>query len=78
MEFMEGKTFEQLIFEEGKQFSEPEAFKLGSELLEIIEYLHQRNIIHRDIRIPNIMWDGQKIKVIDLGLAKEVTKNKKR
>lgn len=77
MEFIEGKTFEQLIFEDGKKFGETEAFKLGSELLEIIEYLHQHNIIHRDIRIPNIMWDGQKIKLIDLGLAKEITKNKK-
>lgn len=75
MEFIEGKTFEQLIFEEGKVFSERESFMLGCELLQIIASLQEANIVHRDIRIPNIMWDGKTIKVIDLGLAEKVPQN---
>lgn len=74
MEFIEGKTFEQLIFEEGKQYDERESFGLGYELVEILSILQQNNIVHRDIRIPNIMWDGRNIKVIDLGLAKKLSK----
>lgn len=72
MEYIEGKNFEQLIFEEGKVFCERESFLLGIELLEIIESLQQAEIVHRDIRIPNIMWNGNTIKVIDLGLAEKV------
>lgn len=72
MDYIEGKTFEQLIFEEGKVFNERESFRLGCELLQIIASLHEANIVHRDIRIPNIMWDGESIKVIDLGLAEKV------
>lgn len=74
MEFIEGKTFEQLIFEEGKQYGERESFRLGYELVEILSILQQNNIVHRDIRIPNIMWNGREIKVIDLGLAKKLSK----
>lgn len=74
MEYIEGKTFEQLIFEDGKQYDEIETFNLGYELLEVIEYLHQHNIVHRDIRIPNIMWTGRNLKVIDVGLAKNLSK----
>ncbi|WP_318508833.1 serine/threonine protein kinase [Bacillus sp. T3] len=72
MEYISGKTFEQLIFEEGRQFDELESFTLGYELVKIFSFLQQNNIVHRDIRIPNIMWDGDQIKVIDLGLAKKV------
>jgi serine/threonine protein kinase len=78
MEFIDGKTFEQLIFEEGKQFSEIETFQLGYMLLEVMEYLHKHNIVHRDIRIPNIMWVGETLKVIDVGLAKHLPQTDKR
>ncbi|WP_147534914.1 serine/threonine protein kinase [Bacillus marasmi] len=75
MEFIQGKNFEQLIFEEGIVFDERESFVLGNELLEIIAFLQEISIVHRDIRIPNIMWDGKQIKVIDLGLAEKVNIN---
>jgi serine/threonine protein kinase len=75
MEYINGKTFEQLIFEEGKQYGERESFTLSYELLEIIGSIQQEKIVHRDIRIPNIMWDGKNIKVIDVGLAKKVSNN---
>lgn len=69
MEFIDGKTFEQLIFSEGRKISEIEAFKIMDDLLQYIEYLHSQNIIHRDIRIPNVLLEGSKIRLIDLGLA---------
>ncbi|MEH7075405.1 serine/threonine-protein kinase [Neobacillus drentensis] len=72
MEFIEGKNFEQLIFSEGKRISEKEAFTIVNELLTPIEYLHNHKIIHRDIRIPNVITDGKKIKLIDLGLGRQL------
>ncbi|MBM7654788.1 serine/threonine protein kinase [Neobacillus cucumis] len=70
MEYIEGKNFEQLIFSEGWTITEPEAFKIADELLTLIEHLHHMNIIHRDIRIPNVIYDGTKIRLIDLGLGR--------
>jgi serine/threonine protein kinase len=70
MEYINGKNFEQLIFHEGKKFTETEAFKFADELLQYIEFLHGHNIIHRDIRIPNVIFDGTRIRLIDLGLGR--------
>ncbi|WP_249366969.1 MULTISPECIES: serine/threonine protein kinase [Neobacillus] len=72
MEYLKGKNYEQLIFSEGWKLSEREAFSIAYELLEMIGYLHERNIVHRDIRIPNVIFDGAAIKLIDLGLARSL------
>ncbi|MEH6907416.1 serine/threonine protein kinase [Neobacillus drentensis] len=72
MEFIEGLNFEQLIFIEGKKILEKEAFQIIYELLNPIEYLHDHHIIHRDIRIPNVISDGTKIRLIDVGLGKHL------
>ena len=44
-----------------------------SQLLEAIEYLHNKNICHRDIKPENILFDEEeeKIKVIDFGVSKK-------
>jgi serine/threonine protein kinase len=80
MEYIEGKTFEQLIFMDGKKFTEEESLVFGFKLLERMEILHQKGIVHRDLRIPNIMLEGNELKVIDFGLARWLkdTDNKKR
>ncbi|PLS01593.1 serine/threonine-protein kinase [Neobacillus cucumis] len=70
MEYIDGKNFEQLIFSEGWTISEQGAFQIADELLILMEYLHSRNIIHRDIRIPNVIFDGSKVRLIDLGLGR--------
>jgi serine/threonine protein kinase len=71
MEFIEGKNFEQLIFQHGRKYTEIEAFKIAKDVLELINYLHEQQIIHRDIRIPNVISNGSKIMLIDLGLARK-------
>jgi serine/threonine protein kinase len=80
MEYIHGKTFEQLIFTDGQKFTEQESLAFGFKLLERMEILHQNGIVHRDLRIPNIMLEGNELKVIDFGLARWLTDtdNKKR
>lgn len=71
MQYIEGKNFEQLIFHDGQKYSEFEAFTIAYELLDHINYLHEHHLIHRDIRIPNVIANGSKIVLIDLGLTRK-------
>lgn len=71
MEYIHGKNFEQLIFQDGHKYSEIEAFKIANDVLVLINYLHEQQLIHRDIRIPNVIANGSEIVLIDLGLARK-------
>lgn len=40
-------------------------------------YIHNQNIIHRDIKLQNVILDkDHKCKIIDFGLAKKVKSHK--
>ncbi|WP_396336448.1 WG repeat-containing protein [Fischerella sp. JS2] len=58
----------------GRRFSENEVVRLLQETLEVLAIVHQRNIVHRDIKPQNLMRrrsDG-KIVLIDFGAVKEI------
>ncbi len=58
----------------GRRFSESEVVRLLQEILEVLVLVHERNIIHRDIKPQNLMRrrsDG-KIVMIDFGAVKEI------
>ena len=74
-EFVNGKTFSALLKErqQNKQaFSEPEVIKWLIDILPILDYIHERGIIHRDISPDNIMQpEGEELPVlIDFGVGK--------
>ncbi|WP_108671463.1 serine/threonine protein kinase [Peribacillus acanthi] len=69
MEKVHGKTFDDLIFQEGKSYTFIESVYIVRALLQIANYLHRKNIVHRDLRIPNILTNGDQLFVIDFGLA---------
>jgi len=43
--------------------------KVMTQLVDILQYLHHRNIAHRDIKPSNIMYDGFDVSLIDFGTA---------
>jgi serine/threonine protein kinase, bacterial len=69
MEWVQGNTFEDLIFRNHYTYGEKDVIKILLELLRIVENFHQKGIIHRDLRIPNIIEQNGKLFIIDFGLA---------
>ena len=53
-EFIEGKDLSSEIGQ-GKKWGELETVRLLIEILEVLEYVHEKNVIHRDLKPHNIM-----------------------
>ncbi|MCI0711335.1 MAG: tetratricopeptide repeat protein [Chloroflexi bacterium] len=52
---------------------EPEKINLIIQLLQALDYLHRRGIIHQDLKPSNVMISNGHLKVLDFGLARERT-----
>ncbi|WP_134686681.1 serine/threonine protein kinase [Brevibacillus migulae] len=70
MTYMTGSTVEDLLFENHREYPQLKALQLVMEIAEIVLHLHQRGIIHRDVRIPNVILREGKPYLIDFGLAR--------
>ncbi|WP_310259024.1 serine/threonine protein kinase [Fictibacillus barbaricus] len=69
MEWIQGETFEDLIFRNGYTYTELDTIRILLDLLAIVETFHEKGIIHRDLRIPNIIERNGELHIIDFGLA---------
>ena len=74
-EYVDGKTYSDLLRErqqQGYAFSEVEVVRWLKDLLPVLDYIHQHQIIHRDISPDNIMLQqGSNLPVlIDFGVGK--------
>jgi len=73
-QFVEGENLLQILEVQGPQ-SEKRIWDLLLDLLPILKFIHERGVIHRDIKLENIMQcpnDGQHM-LIDFGVAKLIT-----
>lgn len=73
MEFIDGSTLEEMI-KKSAPISSDDSLKIISNVLATLEFAHQKDICHRDIKPGNIMVDSQgEVKIIDFGIAKSKT-----
>eukprot|EP01018_Ginkgo_biloba_P003009 Gb_36743 [translate_table: standard] len=72
LEFVPGGSIASLLGKFGS-FTEPVIRMYTKQLLQGLEYLHQNNIMHRDIKGANILVDNKGcIKLADFGASKKV------
>lgn len=76
LEFKTGKTFEEIIFDDNYFFKTSEIHNIAMKLINILKYLHGINVVHRDLRIPNILYNEGNLYLVDFGLARWVDNKK--
>ncbi|MCI0404660.1 MAG: serine/threonine protein kinase, partial [candidate division Zixibacteria bacterium] len=70
MEFIEGKTVDQLLAKDGALKTE-KIVDIMKQVLPALSMAHKAGIIHRDIKPSNIMVTGHgSVKIMDFGIAK--------
>lgn len=71
MEYMAGRSVEDLLHEQGGTLSGPVALRYLEQIAGAIDYAHSRGVIHRDIKPSNILLsvDRRNAYLTDFGIA---------
>lgn len=76
MDYIEGRTLQSIVDQSGP-IPYPEAVNYIAQVTNAVDYLHQRHILHRDIKPDNIMITADyKAILIDFGSAREFEQDK--
>merc|ERR1719430_1535994 len=75
LDFVEGKTLLDQFFRRHSATEDDVAFVI-TELCETLNFLHQQNIVHLDLRPTNIRFVGRDIKLLDYNSARHLANKK--
>ncbi|CAG0943821.1 partial Serine/threonine-protein kinase StkP, partial [Candidatus Brocadiaceae bacterium] len=77
LEYVAGGELSSLLNKKNNNFIEL-FFQTAIQIADTLSEIHQRHIIHKDIKPKNILWqpDSQRIKIIDFSIASELSQEK--
>lgn len=79
MEYIAGGELFERIVDDNFEHTEPTSARYMQQILEGMQYVHKKNIVHLDLKPENIVCvdtTGTRIKIIDFGLASELEEGK--
>ena len=77
MEYIEGQDLFQFLEEKGN-LPEKEVAKIFYKILLALDHINSQGVIHRDLKLENIMIDeDENPKIIDFGLSKDTNLDEK-
>ena len=78
MELMEGEDMDVYLKEQGRPYVIDRVQDVGGQLISGLRYLHERKIIHQDLKPQNILFsnDYEKIKLVDFGVSTRFDKTR--
>lgn len=73
LEYCPRKSLVHLLKQRGGQLPEAEVSSLMRQLAEGVRYTHSQGVVHRDLKLGNMLLDGRmELKIADFGLAARV------
>ncbi|XP_048342081.1 serine/threonine-protein kinase VRK1 isoform X2 [Sphaerodactylus townsendi] len=67
-----GKDLQKIFEEQGKQFTRKTVLQLGLRILDVLEYIHEHEYVHGDIKASNLLLSYKtphQVYLVDYGLA---------
>ena len=74
-QYIQGQDLSQELQTQGR-LSEEKILDVLNQILPILEFIHNQDAIHRDIKPNNIIRQGEKLFLIDFGAVKQVVEGK--
>lgn len=77
LEDIHGRSLKKILAEE--KYGQEELLKLAVKVVDILASIHEQNVIHKDIKPSNIIWNREQdiVQVIDFDLAVKLPKEKR-
>lgn len=64
LDFMSGGSVYDYLHKKNSSFKLPEILRVATDISKGMNYLHQNNIIHRDLKTANLLMDENKVSLI--------------
>lgn len=66
MEYAAGGQLREVVEKKG-MLTEDEALGYFEQIVKGVHYSHSKQVVHRDLKLENILLDGGQVKIVDFG-----------